>query len=227
MRIISSFRDYYDSVQSLGQDDLVYLREERKVVAELDFDSVRSFWDSVIGYRHRIIGFCGRIYSLIIFDPQKLSGSENVPDKYNCYTIDDIDLCLETYGKKKAKQEYYDRCGYGRSKSSLRSDFVENFNYFNTSQMQHRFVGYFTQFASPIFTVRRLKGNDVEFTINAALAKYDFVRVKDVYTAFQDVSMFVGNIATPEKPIPTIDDKTMASIKGFDKFSFRKEKTGS
>jgi hypothetical protein len=29
-------------------------------------------------------------------------------------------------------------------------------------------------------------------------------------------------MASPEKPIPKIDDKTMAQAKGFDKFSFRK-----
>jgi hypothetical protein len=31
-------------------------------------------------------------------------------------------------------------------------------------------------------------------------------------------------MAFPNKPIPKIDDKTMAEIKGFDKFSFRKDK---
>ena len=35
--------------------------------------------------------------------------------------------------------------------------------------------------------------------------------------------MFISNLAVPLKPIPKIDDKTMAEIKGFDKWSFRKE----
>jgi len=59
-------------------------------------------------------------------------------------------------------------------------------------------------------------------TFNPCLKDYDFMRVFDPYQAFQEISMFMGNLAEPRKPIPAIDDKTMAEIKGFDKWSFRK-----
>ena len=44
----------------------------------------------------------------------------------------------------------------------------------------------------------------------------------DTYTAYQEIQMLLGNLAQPNKPIPEIPDKDMVSIKGFDKWSFRK-----
>lgn len=42
----------------------------------------------------------------------------------------------------------------------------------------------------------------------------------DTFTAYQELEMFFGNLARPNKPIPEILDKDMVSIKGFDKWSF-------
>jgi hypothetical protein len=44
-------------------------------------------------------------------------------------------------------------------------------------------------------------------------------------TTYQEIAMFLGGLATPQKPIPVPSDKDMVSIKGFDRFSFRKEPT--
>lgn len=60
---------------------------------------------------------------------------------------------------------------------------------------------------------------------NTELRPFDFMRVMDPYTAFQEISMWLGNQAEPRKPIPVLDDITMAEIKGFNKFSFRKDKS--
>ena len=54
---------------------------------------------------------------------------------------------------------------------------------------------------------------------------WPFYRVFDTYTAAQEVEMYVGSKASPEKTIPAIADKVMASAKGFDKYSFRKDKS--
>ena len=48
---------------------------------------------------------------------------------------------------------------------------------------------------------------------------------QDPYTAYQNLSMWVNNQAQPIKPIPPMKDEDMVSIKGFDKYSFRKDKT--
>jgi hypothetical protein len=65
---------------------------------------------------------------------------------------------------------------------------------------------------------------DREITINARLEDWEFYKVFDAYSAYQELSIYLGGLAEPRKPIPKIDDVTMAEIKGFNKFSFRKDK---
>ena len=43
--------------------------------------------------------------------------------------------------------------------------------------------------------------------------------------SFQELFQWHSNLASPEKEIPYIDDKTMAEAKGFNKYSFRKDKS--
>lgn len=73
----------------------------------------------------------------------------------------------------------------------------------------------------PVFTCR--VGRECVVTHNGRLKDLEFYRLVDPYTAFQEIAMFLGGMASPEKPIPKIDDKTMAQAKGFNKWSFRKE----
>ena len=49
--------------------------------------------------------------------------------------------------------------------------------------------------------------------------------VVDPYTAFQEIAMFLGGMAMPLKPIPHLSDEIIAASKGFDKYSFRKDKS--
>lgn len=56
------------------------------------------------------------------------------------------------------------------------------------------------------------------------LANFEFNKVLKADKAYQELLMWHNNLATPEKQIPKIDDKTMLEAKGFDKFSFRKGK---
>src|SRR5688572_9477288 len=91
MRIISNFKDYYDCIQSYGQDDdLVYLRKtEEKIVA----GSITQ------GY---YIGFCGKIYPVLI-------RGYIIPYTY-IYSIEEMDKYMAT--KNKSEQDTY----YGRKK---------------------------------------------------------------------------------------------------------------
>jgi hypothetical protein len=57
---------------------------------------------------------------------------------------------------------------------------------------------------------------------NAPLKDLEVFRLVDTYTAFQEISMFLGGLAVPLKEIPQVPDKIMVGIKGFDEWSFRK-----
>jgi len=61
--------------------------------------------------------------------------------------------------------------------------------------------------------------------INERLNQYAFQKVLPPMEAFQKLAMYVGSYLTkPTIEEPPISDKIKAEIKGFDKFSFRKEK---
>jgi hypothetical protein len=84
----------------------------------------------------------------------------------------------------------------------------------------------FEQYKCPIFLLYKDVWSDKKtLVINPCLRPYQFFKVKDTYTAFQDLAMFVSNMANPEKPIPTISNADMIYAKGFDKNSFRKDRT--
>ena len=60
---------------------------------------------------------------------------------------------------------------------------------------------------------------------DAILRYYDFVRVFGPYAAFQEVEMFMANLASPEKVIPEISNEDRIESHGFDlKESFRRPK---
>lgn len=65
----------------------------------------------------------------------------------------------------------------------------------------------------------------VEF--NPKLKDWNFQSIMRVETLFQEIEMWQSNVANPEKPIPPIDDVTLAESKGFNKYSFRKDKKSS
>jgi hypothetical protein len=83
----------------------------------------------------------------------------------------------------------------------------------------------FEEKKSPIFVCKSTIRWKRTIQWNACLKDYQFYQVFDTYMAYQEISMFLGSLAMPEKPIPTLDDKTMAESKGFNKWSFRKEPT--
>jgi hypothetical protein len=67
--------------------------------------------------------------------------------------------------------------------------------------------------------------NMSKFHINPMLKDYEFYRVFDTYQTFQEISMFLGGVlGTNEDGGNVVDDKHRFSQRGFDKWSFRKEK---
>lgn len=61
--------------------------------------------------------------------------------------------------------------------------------------------------------------------LNECLKDLNFQKVFPPQLAYQELMMYFGSaLAAPEKTIPSIDDKTMLMAKGFDKYSFRKDK---
>lgn len=228
MRIISDFKDYYDSVQSLGQDrSLIYYRKTKE-------DSVfpgifpwtggnRYFQLSSFIYDCFIIGFCGKIYPLL-----KIESNWRYKPKisYNvtiCCNLEDVDCLVKNHYREKQIEGYFAKKNLYRKNWSLccnRQIFKTFFD--KCEEKKESYKEYFSE--HPVFVVKdRDRHRYIEY--NACLKDFNFVRQVDVFTAYQQIQMHISNIAVPQKPIPEISNNDMIEAKGFDlKFSFRKDK---
>lgn len=232
MRIISTFHDYYDVVQGQGQDlDLVYLRTPKEVVC-----SYRLFpgflgnlnWDkgSRFAANDCVIGFCGKIYPLFA-----LSYGE---DHAFCYNIDDVDSFVNKHIKKRRLKAYYDnKKHYSYYQIWPKAWIRKSFDKFFVSCYERKdaFKQLFYDHRTPIFVYEHKKHVGPNHTykyymvIDAQLKSFEFFKVIDVFTAFQEIQMFLGSLAVPLKEMPVVPDRIMLEAKGFNKWSFRKEKS--
>jgi len=231
MRIISKFHDYYDSVTSFGQDpSLVYNRETSKV-KYIDRDkrfpkmylefcfrnrTSREWWD----YRSAYIGFCGKIYPAIF----------NLNNEY-FFTYDSFFKHLsENFPKRIEDFLTGKRNGYFWNKNLVKNNEKSTKEFFDNVVSN---VEIFQKLKTPVFSfgyvIPKENGyykNDVteyELTLNPMLRELGFQSKVDPFTAYQEISMFLGGvIGQPEKDTIDISDKDMLYKKGFDMFSFKR-----
>jgi hypothetical protein len=230
MRIISKFRDYYDSVAASGIDkETVYVRtrvEPQELPSELvSIDkSRRQFNGQLDGeYTVTIIGFCGKLYPVVVHEHYN-SHYQNVREVYHSHN--ELMDHFEKVKKANSSTSYQ----YSRA---LR---YENLWFVNISK---RFFGDFGSVNYESFFLdnklvsfslansTRCSDEYNGFVINPVLKDYDIFKIIDPWTAFQEISMFIGGVlGSPNKPITQIADIDMVVAKGFDKkLSFRKAPT--
>lgn len=228
MKIIDGQKrhDYYDIGLGLGHDDsIIYIREPK--------DIEYSNWKLPnVKYRFETIhvGFCGKIYPAILFN----ATHNEKPIIGICYNIEEVDKFVHTYLNKRDVEQYdapeknkyraryfftpeYYRPYWGRKA------FVTSFEKMNEARENSHYTKIFKEHNTPIFVVNPPKN---KIHINCLLKPWEFYRVFDPYSAFQEISMYVGGVLLASTPnIPTVSDEIRAESHGFDKFSFRKEKT--
>lgn len=226
MRIIADNRDYYDCIQTHGQDrSLVYFRKPEKVLLkqrEWTFPSLySSWWFPPIEVTQHIIGFCGKIYPML-----EMHGYiRNDPISKKCFTIEEVDTFVEEHATQSQKDSYYGKNGrrWWRGYGKRRSEFAKFFKH--CEKKRESYAEMFTEKRCPVFVATTSNRNS-KIIYNALLRPHDFVRIFDPYTAFQEISMFLGSMAMPEKAMPIISDELKIHTHGFDKWSFRRPPGG-
>lgn len=213
MLIVSKFHDYYDTVMSQGVDKgTVYLRETR----EIDPDKHRRGYYFTEGKKGRrfevgsgVVGFCGELYPFVAFEEY------SQPTRY-VYNEDAFQAAIFELGIATKDK----RWSWGESKDMLD----------NKARPKHFDVGnhkallpLFQEHKVPVF----MKVSET-LTLNPRLKTLGFQRIKDPFTAFQDVYMYVSGVIGSDRPVPVeLTDEERAAKKGHDgKYSFRKPPGG-
>jgi len=220
----------------MGQDQtLVYVRRKEEIEDTFPFQSIgvakyRRWWnrkvDLHLDVANWVVGFCGKIYPIIEMHKDKF-GSWNKPVQAFCYTKEEVDQFVQENYKENIVRAYHGN-GHHREIDRLwprwvREDkYAEHFQWF--ADRQDAFADMFVEKGQPIFIAKMTRFGEKSLIWNGCLKEVEFFRIFDTYTAFQELAMYVGGLATPQKPIPDVPDKTMVGAKGFDeKWSFRKE----
>jgi hypothetical protein len=227
MRVISKFRDYYDSVQAYGVDPkLVYLRateSERVLMHEAASSrcvTLSPVFREILGLPFSLnrdweyvdvllIGFCGQLYpafryhKIVYHTLQKLLSQASDQDRKHFEVL----FNQKTFSWDKALTY----ASWEEATKDLRT---------------LRYDDVFVSLGVPVFCVELNPYHRIyEITLNPNLKNLNFQAVKTPVEAYQEIAMFLGNqLAQQKDPVPVIDDDTMRDKKGFDKWSFRRHK---
>jgi hypothetical protein len=224
MRIIDNRKkkDYYDIGQNLGHDDsIVYLRNfQEKFLNRIG--TYEKFYDPFV------VGFCGNLYPAVRlvnsnYDYKKLTHNTVISF---CYNIEDVDKFVQTHCDKKEIENYEDKKIVKLSGGRIYYHHGLNkcimIDYFKKSkEIYKRLQDKFVQYNCPIFVY-----DYKHLYINPILNDFHFYKVFDAYAAYQEVAMYVGGVLLSKtNPIPEVSDQIRLESHGFDKHSFRKDKS--
>jgi hypothetical protein len=164
-----------------------------------------------------IIGFCGNVYPVIEFRLH-VSGGFRTQFFYDAESIKEF---MEAKGiKESSKRSYFWREDFHvKSPAGLK-------NFFDTNRWKD-LKKEFHNNKTPVFVLGRLDEKDDRkhaLVLNPILKNYQFFKVKDTVTAFQDIYSYISGVLGVEaKPTVKITDKELAKKRGHDgEYSFRK-----
>lgn len=246
MYIISKFKDYYDIGSSLGIDKTnVYKRVEESLTLNdinnklqnehPDLNAFRSSGHRRINYsklnyfksytknyishtsrrvymnsdrlfKKHIIAVCGKLYSVLLFTEESTSSSK----------------CHIFHNYEQVKEHLIKNGEPVPEKDSFKG---KNFCLFDRLFFKNEVIEsdinifYKTPILSYTFSIY----NGFTLTLNPELNKFEFFKVLDPYTMFQEVSMYNSGVLTnTEDNMVQISDEDKKVAKGFDNYSFKK-----
>lgn len=208
MLIKSNFKDYYDSMQSLGVNrDIVYNRYPKTIEGkDISFNSVNGYFDEIV-INSRLIYFCGEMFHGLLVSKKNERPYFYKEDRKNqklCFTLESI--C-----------KHYELSNNTKRQIQSAMTTAGTFNDKNLEKLK--------KFACPIVICEGdYWGREWKATTNGSLKDAGFHQLFDAYTVYQELAMYWANQAVPMKPIPEMSDDIKILQHGFDKFSFRKGK---
>jgi len=241
MKIISKFQDYYDIGLAYGVDEK--LRFERKTwdtsttLCE-QRDSTKIIYRKEGQYyriicHYNLILFCGKAYPLVYAIKESITKKDKkciykmIEEEY-CYTLESIDLFMQRHYKSiNSIGEDFEILGY-------KWWAINTFNEYTVGHFEQDYTIYFKLFMKykmPYLYIENTYKKDMKYnewtigtetTLLPQLKQYKFAKAVAPMQAFQEISMFLGQLNLGEDNTVTIDDRYLAQGKGFDCYSFKK-----
>ena len=224
-----------------GTSDPIFVRETRTIhIKPRELKCIRNLTDSNnVKYRitSGIVGFCGTIYPYIkiITHLEKYGypyhtglGEHNVDIIYDfedlkkyptIYNKDvKVDVTRWNYMEFKSLESIHNWLEDGITAST--------YNTSNSVINDKKFTDIFKNEKCAYFNYYPDYNNDEELIIYPQLRDVMFYKVYDIHQTFQRIEWYLTNeLVNPDNPyIKPVPDHIKAQSKGFDKFSFRKEK---
>lgn len=214
MRLHTNFHDYYDTAVGYGVDENVHYNRFTKETGI----NIEPHFDLPIYRGAGLLGFCGEIYPLV--ELRKFSRRYD-ESGYRDYKLLEV---YHAYSFKEFDGKYSEWIDY--------IDFPEYFDHSRKVKLKQFFNDWsyksdkiFLQYKVPIWTIDFNSGYEKNGLLNPKLKDFGFERIKDSFSAFQEISMYLANILIEQKETAEIEDKFRIEQHGFDlKKSFRKDK---
>lgn len=240
MRIISKHADYYDSVMAQGQDkSLLYLRE-RVAFGEEQFKALkpelkvlRDFMDGKIpryfsaNKPSKDFVSISAVFGLVLlagkFYPyaqvsRRRRGEISPDSALFVYDKAEMASLLKEHDIDIHKNRRQDPIDWRIGES-----FMSIAEFFDLAG-DTRFHEHCTEHNLPLVSYSR---GPARLELNTRLAEIQFFRRLVGFQVHQELSMFLGNIAAPDRTPVVIEDKHRIPQHGFDKYSFRKRPAGA
>lgn len=225
MLILSKFHDYYDTAIAFGVDKtIVYDRKqeelERHSVLRFDrssrYSSHQILSDKhVYTYQRHVIGFTGNIYPILEITKYTKRWSQ-------------ADREIETkffYNNTELEQYFNDE--EMKNTISWWSGFEDlpfgkvNTKTFFSQDTWSKYKDTFIKHKVPVFLL-----SNEELVLNPTLKDYKFAKIKDPFTAFQDIMQYIsGVLGVGEPNMVDISNNDMRDKKGFNNWSFKTHPT--
>lgn len=224
MLIVSKFHDYYDSAATYGIDKTVVYKREmaEKPIERYRRDIPRpehfDFGDKVVDISFHLIGFCGKVYPAIKFEESDETSNTVYAYEYFESVAASYSIPIDT----KAKLTGWSSFRYWRG--GVHSAFIKQ--WFNNDWTKE-FGGKFVELHQPVFVIN--SGDQRLVLLNGyRLKDFNFAKVKDPATAFQELYMFIDGVLGQPKDIPSKQtDKEKAASHGHDgPYSFKRPPGG-
>lgn len=220
MRIISPFKDYYDSVQGLnaGREGAPYVRKEavagKEVVRKFGQELIPVFNRQGRGYNALCypfcVLFCGRLYRGVRVDVT--GGYEHIGESPCWFNTLGLTGYLRRFEMELKVENRY------RWRAVKAETFLDN-----NGSRQHWQWAIESRTIVLVADMKNVFDEKSYVRYDCPLKPYQFYKQFDPYQAYQEIAMFVdGVLPGKDNAMARISDKDRVAQHGFDKWSFRR-----